>query len=253
MKQNSNNIETTLKLNIAEFLAEYFTGSTNVKDQFSYGLFWDTVMDDSPESIKIMVDYKPKDEGSFYYEYGLLKAEEEMEAEHLVTEKLISRIDGREVWSYKIYYNNPDEKRVSFYFYTRTRIMAFIQHENEVLETVSEMQEIIHQKPVLCLESHKSVFCRALDAILEAYSKDEYSEEELQKEYSPDNSEIAIDWMRYKFGCSDKYEADYCAGCSALETNVGYAIDAAWTWFRTGYVNNFISINPATRRIHLNW
>lgn len=253
MKQNSNNIETTLKLNIAEFLAEYFTGSTNVKDQFSYGLFWDTVMDDSPESIKIMVDYEPKDEGSFYYEYGLLKAEEEMEAEHLVTEKLISRIDGREVWSYKIYYNNPNEKRVSFYFYTRTRIMAFIQHENETLEVAWEMQEITKQKPVLCLESHKSLFCRALDAILEAYSKDEYSEEELQKEYSPDNSEIAIDWMRYKFGCSDKYEADYCAGCSALETNVGYAIDAAWTWFRTGYVNNFISINPATRRIHLNW
>lgn len=253
MKQNSNSIETTLKLNIAEFLAEYFTGSTNVKDQFSYGLFWDTVMDDSPESIKITVDYEPKDEGSFYYEYGLLKAEEEMEAEHLVTEKLISRIDGRKVWSYKICYDNPDEKRVSFYFYTRTRIMAFIQHENEVLETVSEMREIIHQKPVLCLESHTVLFRGALDAILEAYSKDEYSEEELQKEYSPDNSEIAIDWMRYKFGCSDKYEADYCAGCSALETNVGYAIDVAWTWFRTGYVNNFISINPATRRIHLNW
>jgi hypothetical protein len=131
-KQNSSSIETTLKLNIAEFLAEYFTGSTSAKDQFSYGLFWDTVMDDSLESIKITVDYMPKDEGSFYYEYGLLKAEEEMEAEHLVTEKLISSIDGRKLYSYNIRYKNPDEKPVSFYFYTtRTRITAFIQHENE--------------------------------------------------------------------------------------------------------------------------
>lgn len=64
MKQNSNSIETTLKLNIAEFLAEYFTGSTSAKNQFSYGLFWDTVTDDSLESIKIMVDYMPKDEGA---------------------------------------------------------------------------------------------------------------------------------------------------------------------------------------------
>ena len=39
MKQNLNGTETTLKLNIAEFLAEYFTGSTSAKDQFSYGLF----------------------------------------------------------------------------------------------------------------------------------------------------------------------------------------------------------------------
>lgn len=244
-------METTLKLNIAEFLAEYFTGSTSAKDQFSYGLFWDTVMDKSPESIKIMADYKPKDEGSFYYEYGLLKAEEEMEAEHLVTEKLIGSVG--KVWIYKIHYENPDEKPVSFYFYTRTRIMAFIQHENEVINLAAEMREITQQKPVLCLESHKSLFCRALDCILEAYSKDEYSDEDLQKEYSPDNSEIAIDWMQYKFGCSDKYEADYCAGCSALETNVGYAIDAAWTWFRTGYVNNFISLNPHTKEINLNW
>lgn len=152
MKQNLNSVETTLKLNIAEFLAEYFTGRTSAKDQFSYDLFWDTVMDDSPESIKIMVDYLPKDEGSFYYEYGLLKAEEEMEAEHLVTEKLISRIDGRELWAYNIRYVNPGEKPVSFYFYTRTRIIAFIQHENETLEVASEMQEITKQKPILCLE-----------------------------------------------------------------------------------------------------
>lgn len=252
-QQNLNSVETTLKLNIAEFLAEYFFGSTGIKDQFSYGLFWDEVIDNSPESIKIMVDYMPKDEGSFYYEYGLLKAEEEMEAEQPVTEKLVSCIDGRILYSYNIRYENPDEKPVSFYFYTRARIMAFIQHENEAMNLAAEMQEIAKQKPILCLESHKSLFCRALDAILEAYSKDEYSEEDLQKEYCPDNSEVAIDWMRYKFGCSDKYEADYCAGCSALETNVGYAIDAAWTWFRTGYVNNFISINPHTKEINLNW
>lgn len=252
-KQKLNSTETTLKLNMAEFLAEYFTGSTNAKNWFSYGQFWDSVTNDSLESIKVTVDYASKDEGSFYYEYGLLKAEEEMEAEQPVTEKLISSFGDRKLWMYKIRYKNPDEKPVSFYFSTRTRIMAFIQHENEAMNLAAEMQEITKQKPILCLESHKSLFCRALDAILEAYSKDEYSEEDLQKEYCPDNSEVAIDWMRYKFGCSDKYEADYCAGCSALETNVGYAIDAAWTWFRTGYVNNFISINPHTKEINLNW
>ena len=253
MKQNSSSIETTLKLNIAEFLAEYFFGSTGIKDQFSYGLFWDEVTDNSPESIKIMVDYMPKDEGSFYYEYGLLKAEEEMEAEQPVTEKLISSIDGRKLYSYNIRYENPDEKPVSFYFYTRARIMAFVQHENEILKVASEMQEITNQKPVLCLESHKSLFCRALDCIMEAYSKDYYSDEDMQREYCPDNSEVAIDWMQYKFGCSDKYEADYCAGCSALETNVGYAIDAAWNWFHTGYMNNFISKDPKTKLLNLNW
>lgn len=246
MKQNSNSVETTLKLNIAEFLAEYFTGSTSAKDQFSYGLFWDTVMDDSPESIKIMVDYMQKDEGSFYYEYGLLKAEEEMEAEQLVTEKLISRIDGRKLWAYNIRYNNPDEKPVSFYFYTRTRIMAFIQHENETLEIASEMQEITKKKPVLCLESHTVLFRRALDCILEAYSKDYYSDEDLQRKYCPDNTEVA-DWMQYEFK-SYKYTAE-----CAIGDNVGNAIDAAWTWFHTGYVNKFICLNPATHRIHLNW
>ena len=200
-----------------------------------------------------MVDYMPKDEGSFYYEYGLLKAEEEMEAEQPVTEKLISSVDGRKLYSYNIRYENPDEKPVSFYFYTRTRIMAFIQHDNEVMNLAAEMQEITKQKPVLCLESHTRLFRGALDSIMEAYSKDYYSNEDLRKEYCPDNSEVAIDWMRYKFGCSDKYEADYCVGRSALETNVGYAIDAAWTWFHTGFVNNFISKDPETNLLHLNW
>lgn len=254
MKQNSNSIETTLKLNIAEFLAEYFTGSiSSPKDWFSYGQFWNSVTDDSPESIKIMVDYMPKDEGSFYYEYGLLKAEEEMEAEQPVTEKLISSVDGRKLYSYNIRYENPDEKPVSFYFYTRTRIMAFIQHDNEVMNLAAEMREITQQKPILCLESHTRLFRGALDSIMEAYSKDYYSNEDLRKECCPDNSEVAIDWMRYKFGCSDEYEANYCAGCSALETNVGYAIDAAWTWFHTGFVNNFISKDPETNLLHLNW
>ena len=247
MKQNSNSTETTLKLNMAEFLAEYFTGSTSVKDQFSYGLFWDTVMDDSPESIKIMVDYMQKDEGSFYYEYGLLKAEEEMEAEQPVTEKLISSINGRKLYSYNIRYENPDEKPVSFYFYTRTRIAAFIQHENEVMNLAAEMREITQQKPILCLESHTALFRGALDYILEAYSKDYYDETELQAEYQ-NNSEIA-DWMRYEFRCSRDYEAYG----NAVGNNIGNAIDAAWTWFRTGYVNNFISLNPYTKEINLNW
>jgi hypothetical protein len=59
--------------------------------------------------------------------------------------------------------------------------------------------------------------------------------------------------MHYKFGCSDEYEADYCVGCSALETNVGYAIDAAWNWLHAGFVNNFISKDTKTNLLRLNW
>ena len=254
MKQNSNSTETTLKLNIAEFLAEYFTGSTSAKDQFSYGLFWDTVMDDSPESIKIMVDYMQKDEGSFYYEYGLLKAEEEMEAEQPVTEKLISRIDGRKLYSYNIRYENPGEKPVSFYFYTRTRIMAFIQYENEVMNLAAEMQEITQQKPVLCLESHTVLFRRALDCILESYAKVcGYSDEDMQKEYCPDVTEVAAYKMRYKFAGSYNYRINYCHDGYVTGNNVRNAIDAAWNWFHTGFVNNFISKDPETNLLHLNW
>lgn len=249
MKQNSSSIETTLKLNIAEFLAEYFFGSTGIKDQFSYGLFWDEVTDNSPESIKIMVDYMPKDEGSFYYEYGLLKAEEEMEAEQLITEKLISSIDGRMLYSYNIRYENPDEKPVSFYFYTRARIMAFVQHENETLEVAWEMQEITKQKPVLCLESSTTLFRGALDCILEAYSKDEYSEEELQCEHCPDSNKITDAMKHWNF----VYVHECEARINVAGSNIGHAIDAAWTWFRTGYVNNFISLNPRTKEINLNW
>ena len=253
MIQNLNSTETTLKLNIAEFLAEYFTGSTSAKDQFSYGQFWDLVTDDSPESIKIMGDYMPKDDGSFYYEYGLLKAEEEMEAEQLVTEKLISSIDGCKLYSYNICYENPGEKQVSFYFYTRTRIMAFIQHENEVMNLAAEMREITQQKPILCLESHTRLFRSALDSIRQAYSNDEYSGEDLRKEYCPDVIEVYTDWMRYKFRCSNEYEAYMLMVGDVEGNNVCNAIDAAWTWFHTGFVNNFISKDPETNLLHLNW
>jgi hypothetical protein len=242
--------KTVLNVNIADFLAEYFTDSTSAKGQLSYGMFWDKVNEPrDSDKINIFTGHKPKTDGSFYYEYGLLKAEEEMGAEKPVAELELE--DG--VYGYNICYENPDEEPVSFYFYTRTRIVAFIQHENEVMNLAAEMQEITKQKPVLCLESHKRLFRSALDSIMEAYSNDYYSNEDLQREYCPDNSEIAIDWMRYKFGCSDEYEANYCVGCSALETNVGYAIDAAWAWFHTGFVNNFISKDPETNLLHLNW
>lgn len=242
--------ESVLELNIAEFLAEYFTGITSAKDQFSYGPFWDAVVADSynGEKINIFTGNKQKRDGSFYYEYGLLKAEEEMEAEHLVTEL---RLDG--IYCYSILYENPDEQPVSYHFYTKTRIAAFIQHENEVMDLAAEMQEITKQKPVLCLESHTVLFRRALDTILEAYSKDKYSDEDLRREYCPDNSEVAVDWMQYQFRGSHEYITEYCYDGYAIGNNVGNAIDAAWTWFHTGYVNKFICLNPATHRIHLNW
>lgn len=242
--------ESVLELNIADFLAEYFTGSTSAKDQFSYGPFWDAVVADNynGERINIFTGNKQKHYGSFYYEYGLLKAEEEMEAEHLVTEL---RLDG--LYSYNIYYENPDEQPVSFYFYTKTRIMAFIQHENEVMNLAAEMQEITQQKPILCLESHTRLFRGALDSILQAYSKDKYSNEDLRKEYCPDVTEVYTDWMRYKFRCSNEYEAYMLMVGDVEGNNVCNAIDAAWTWFHTGFVNNFISKDPETNLLHLNW
>lgn len=242
-KQNLNGKSTKLMLNLKEFLAEFFMNRTGEKVQFSYGLFWDAVADKNcHESIRLMTDYEEKEDGSFYYEYGLLKAEEEMEADCVIKEK---NIHG--TWTYSIYRENAEEPSVSFYFYTRTRIAAFIQHENETLEVAWEMQEITQQKPILCLESHKSLFCKALDNILEAYSDDYYDETELQAEYQ-NNAEIA-DWMRYKFRCSRDYEAYG----NAVGNNIGNAIDAAWTWFRTGYMNNFISKDPETNLLHLNW
>lgn len=246
--QNSNSKSMVLELNMSEFLAEYFMDRTGAKTELSYGPFWEAVTDDSPETINIFVGHKPKTDGSFYYEYGLLKAEEEMGAEQLIRELCL---DG--IYSYNVRYENPDEEPVSFYFYTKTRIMAFIQHENETLEVAWEMQEITQQKPVLCLESHKHLFCDALDHIMEAYSKDKYSDEDLLKEYCPDNSEVAVDWMRYEFRGSREYITEYCHDGYAIGNNVGNAIDAAWTWFHTGFVNNFISKDPETRLLHLNW
>ena len=244
-----NSKSTKLMLNLKEFLAEFFMNRTGEKTELTYGLFWDAVTDTNcHESIRLMTDYEEKEDGSFYYEYGLLKAEEEMEADCVIKEK---NIHG--TWVYSIYRENAEEPSVSFYFYTRTRIMAFIQHENETLEVAWEMQEITQQKPILCLESHTALFRGALDYILEAYSKDYYSEEDLQREYCPDNSEVAVDWMQYEFRGSREYIIDYCEDGYAIGNNVGNAIDAAWTWFRTGYVNNFISLNPYTKEINLNW
>lgn len=230
-KQNPNRKSTKLMLNLKEFLTEFFMNRTGEKTELTYSLFWEAVTDkDFHESIRLMTDYEEKEDGSFYYEYGLLKAEEEMEADCVIKEK---NIHG--TWTYSIYRENAEEPSVSFYFYTRTRIAAFIQYENEVMNLAAEMQEITQQKPILCLESHKSLFCEALDNILAAYSNDYYDETELQAEYQ-NNTEIA-DWMRYEFRCSRDYEAYG----NAVGNNIGNAIDAAWTWFRTGYMNNFIS------------
>ena len=242
--------ESVLELNIAEFLAEYFLDVTGTEYEFSYGMFWDAVVADryNGEKINIFTGNKQKHDGSFYYEYGLLQAENEMGAEHLVTEL---RLDG--IYCYSILYENPNEQQVSYHFYTKTRIMAFIQHENEVLEVAWEMQEITKQKPILCLESHTRLFRSALDCILEAYSKGEYSNEDLRKEHCPDVTEVYTDWMRYKFRCSNEYEAYMLLVGDVEGNNVCNAIDAAWTWFHTGFVNNFISKDPETNLLHLNW
>ena len=242
--------ESVLELNIADFLAEYFSDITGAEDEFSYGLFWDAVVADryNGEKINIFTGNKQKHDGSFYYEYGLLQAENEMESMRSVTEL---RLDG--IYCYSILYENPDEQPVSYHFYTKTRIAAFIQHENEVMNLAAEMREITQQKPILCLESHTRLFRGALDSILEAYSKGEYSNEDLRKEHCPDVTEVYTDWMRYKFRCSNEYEAYMLLVGDVEGNNVCNAIDAAWTWFHTGFMNNFISKDPETNLLHLNW
>ena len=239
--------KTVLNVNIAEFLAEFFMNRIGEKVQFSYGLFWDAFHEDygTPESINGL-----DEDSNLYYEYGLLKAEEEMKADHEITERWL---DNCSMWSYEFKYYNADGVRLSIWFYTKTRIMAFIQHENETLEVAWEMQEITQQKPILCLESHTRLFRSALDSILEAYSKGEYSNEDLRKEHCPDVTEVYIDWMRYKFRCSNEYEAYMLMVGDVEGNNVCNAIDAAWTWFHTGFVNNFISKDPETNLLHLNW
>ena len=239
--------KTVLNVNIAEFLAEFFMNRIGEKVQFSYGLFWDAFHEDygTPESINGL-----DEDSNLYYEYGLLKAEEEMKADHEITERWL---DNCSMWSYEFKYYNADGVRLSIWFYTKTRIMAFIQHENEVLEVAWEMQEITQQKPILCLESHTRLFRGALDSIMEAYSKGEYSDEDLRKEHCPDVTEVYTDWMRYKFRCSNEYEAYMLMVGDVEGNNVCNAIDAAWNWFHTGFVNNFISKDPETHSLNLNW
>lgn len=152
-----------------------------------------------------------------------------------------------------MYDENPDGQPVSYYFYTKTKIMAFIQRENEVMNLAAEMREITQQKPILCLESHTRLFRSALDSIMEAYSEDEYSDEDLLKEYCPDVIKVYTDWMRYKFRCSNEYEAYMLMVGDVEGNNVCNAINRAWTWFHTGFVNNFISKDPETNLLHLNW
>ena len=218
---NLNGGKIELKLNIAGFLTEYFGG----KSGFSYRSFWQAVNDDT---ISIYTDRKTKNDSSFYYEYSLLKAEEEMEAEYIITETYHGG-----AWRYSMHYINAEEPRVSYFFYTKNRIMAFIQHENETLkEVVWEMQEITHQKPILCLESYNDLFCNALSVIAEA-TYDYYNEEDLQMECCHDKMEVA-DWMQYKFRGSQEYMLNYCKDDYASGNIVGNAIDAAWTLFYMG-------------------
>lgn len=103
------------------------------------------------------------------------------------------------------------------------------------------------------LKTRTRLFRSALDPIMEAYSKGEYSDEDLRREYCPDVIEVYTDWMRYKFRCSNEYEAYMLMVGDVEGNNVCNAIDAAWTWFHTGFVNNFISKDPETNLLHLNW
>lgn len=60
----------------------------------------------------------------------------------------------------------------------------------------------------------------------------------------------AVEVMEFGRILDARFTAKYAVGC-AIGDNVGYAIDAAWNWFHTGFVNNFISTE--THLLHLNW
>lgn len=104
-----------------------------------------------------------------------------------------------------------------------------------------------------CLAGNIGFLTAKCIALMEAYSKGEYSDEDLRKEYCPDVTEVYTDWMRYKFRCSNEYEAYMLMVGDVEGNNVCNAIDAAWAWFHTGFVNNFISKDPETNLLHLNW
>lgn len=72
-------------------------------------------------------------------DYGLLKAEEEMKADHKITERWL---DNCGMWLYEFKYYNANGVLLSLWFNSKTRIMAFIQHENEVMNLTAEMQDI---------------------------------------------------------------------------------------------------------------
>lgn len=56
-----------------------------------------------------------------------------------------------------------------------------------------------------------------------------------------------------KFTGSYKYRTSYCEDDGATGNNVCNAIDAAWAWLHTGFVNNFISRDTETHSLNLNW
>lgn len=183
--------KTVLNVNIAEFLAEFFMNRIGEKVQFSYGLFWDAFHEDygTPESINGL-----DEDSNLYYEYGLLKAEEEMKADHDITERWL---DNCSMWSYEFKYYNADGVRL-----TRRTITAM---------------KICRENTVRMLPRFTRIGCG------------------------------------YKFRCSNEYEAYMLMVGDVEGNNVCNAIDAAWTWFHTGFVNNFISKDPETNLLHLNW
>ena len=230
----------SLQLNIAEFLAEFFGDVNGKKIQFSYRTFIDMVNGTfyGNESIWINIFDRGnlKEDSSFYYEYGLLKAEEEEMQEHSfttfkVTEKQSSAKGG--FWLYEINYKPVEWGLTTFLFCTRTRIKAFIQYE-DVLDVAAQMQEITSQKPVLCLESSDRLFRSALRGIIELYGKGFLSDPDIQDEHFPIGDYFKM-W-------------EYMNG-----TNLGYATDRAWNWFRTGYMADVIGRRTNFNEVLLNW
>lgn len=212
----------TLELNIADFLTEFFTGNLTEKDSFSYGLLWEAIQRKfcTDKSVRILIDSQLEEDSDFYYEYGLLKAEEEMQADHFITEK---QLDG--LWLYKFTYYSA--KRVTFKFYTETRLTVFIEHENEIFADITETAEQLkhlNDRTVLCLESEQELFKRACREITDAIQANYY--DNIEDFECPNCTEVIEDWMEY--GTEYSWMGD---GCSPI---VLQAVDHAFQWFLDG-------------------
>lgn len=233
---NQTNNSITLSVNMFQFINEFFADTNQTRrPAFDYSSFRNLVHSGHAESIEIkddqvntLLDYDWRLD--FYAEYGLLRYAYETEVELQITETEVRNIrtprGKRPYWKY-VLQSEKDGLPVTIQFYTRWRIMAFIEAENEKLAEIQQladdMQHLCDKKPVLCLESISDHFKRACREIHKSYESGYYDSVD-DVEY-PNCYEVVIDQMQY----SD----NVMAGCECMPM-VCQAVDSAFSWVKLG-------------------